>query len=165
MRNKLDHLKQYGIDAYSGQWEGPSLYLLASVYAKIQEIISGYLLQHNLSITKFNILMLIKHIGRQDGISQQEIRQRLLVSAPNASRIINDLHKAGYIERKPDTHDRRIHRLRIRPDGAALLDQVWPEYNAIMKKMGTLLSKKDEKTLTGVLNRFHKQLSSGKIKC
>jgi DNA-binding MarR family transcriptional regulator len=159
MRNKLEHLKLYGIDVSSGKWDSPALYLIASVYAKMQNRVAKLLSQHALSVTKFNTLMLIRHLGAAQGISQQDIRTKLLVSAPNISRMINDLHKHGLVERKTDAQDRRIQRLIITKKGTDLLDRVWPEYNALMKQLGASLPAQDEHNLVEILTRFYKKLS------
>lgn len=48
---------------------------------------------------------------RMPGLSQEELAKGLYVNKSTAARVIANLEKAGYVERRPSPEDRRCHQL------------------------------------------------------
>ena len=111
------------------------IYTIGLLWGKISSSLDGVLQKNNLNISKFNILMIIKHIGGYDGIQQNEISKRLLVTASNITKLLDKLEKDGLITRNSKKDDRRVKLIRITDYGSNLLNQVWPEYKRTMEEL------------------------------
>ena len=64
-------------------------------------------------------------IARNPGLSVAELLGILKVTKQSLNRVLNDLLKSGYVERKPGMQDRRTRRLQLTKSGAALVDAIW----------------------------------------
>src|SRR5437773_2004180 len=71
-----------------------------------------------LSLAQFDVLMTL---ARDEGITQQELAERLLVTKGNVCGLIDRLGAAGWVERRPDRDDRRVNRLFLTAAGRGLL--------------------------------------------
>jgi DNA-binding MarR family transcriptional regulator len=58
------------------------------------------------------------------GMSQTELAAILEVEPITVGRIIDRLEAAGFVERRPDPADRRMHRLHLRDAAAPLLEKI-----------------------------------------
>jgi DNA-binding MarR family transcriptional regulator len=104
------------------------VYNIARIYSLIDRVISDLLSKYELSSAKFNILLVVKHVGGKEGIAQNEISKKLLVTTSNVTRMIDRLEKEKLVRRVALEGDRRVKRILITEKGAALLDKTWPPY-------------------------------------
>ena len=111
------------------------IYTIGLLWGKISSNLDEILQTKNLNISKFNILMIIKHAGGYYGIQQNEISKRLLVTASNITKLLDKLEKDGLITRNSKKDDRRVKLIRITDYGSKLLDTVWPEYKQAIEKL------------------------------
>ena len=111
------------------------IYTIGLLWGKISSRLDEILQKEKLNISKFNILMIIKHTGGYDGIQQNEISKRLLVTASNITKLLDKLEKEGLITRNSKKDDRRVKLIRITDYGSNLLDKVWPEYKLSIEKL------------------------------
>ena len=58
----------------------------------------------NLTIEQWSVLY---HLWKQDGISQQELCKATFRDKPSMTRLVDNLERAGYVERVPARNDRR----------------------------------------------------------
>ncbi len=125
------------IDIYFANQDESSklIYTIGLLWGKISSNLDEILQTKNLNISKFNILMIIKHAGGYDGIQQNEISKRLLVTASNITKLLDKLEKEGLITRNSKKDDRRVKLIRITDYGSNLLDKVWPEYKLSIEKL------------------------------
>jgi len=115
---------------FEGQDEKSKLiYSVGLLWGKINSTLDDVLSEFNLNISKFNILMIIKHIGGYDGIQQNEISKRLLVTPSNITKILDKLEKEGMITRNAKKDDRRVKLIRITDFASKLLDDAWIKYS------------------------------------
>jgi DNA-binding MarR family transcriptional regulator len=84
------------------------------MYALITEL--------DLSITQMKTLHVLADNGSE--VSVKELSDRLGVSLPGASRIVDALLRRGWLERREDPVDRRMKRVRITDEGRKVLDQI-----------------------------------------
>jgi DNA-binding MarR family transcriptional regulator len=84
------------------------------LYALIAEL--------DLSITQMKTLHVLAESGSE--LSVKEVSDRLGLSLPGASRIVDALLRRGWLERREDPHDRRMKRVGITADGRKVLDQI-----------------------------------------
>lgn len=114
---------------FEGQNESTKLiHTIGLLWGQINSRLDEILAEYKLNISKYNILMIIKHIGGSDGIQQNEISKRLLVTASNITKLLDKLEKDGLITRNASKNDRRVKLIRITDYGSSLLDKIWPIY-------------------------------------
>lgn len=105
--------------------------LWTQISYKLDEVLAKY----SLNISKFNILMIIKHIGGSEGIQQNEISKRLLVTPSNITKLLDKLEKEGLITRTEKKDDRRAKLIKITDFGSKRLDKAWILYTKTTKKI------------------------------
>ncbi len=64
-------------------------------------------------------------IARNPGLSVAELLGFLKITKQSLNRVLNDLLKGGFVERKTGMQDRRTRRLHLTPHGKALTDAIW----------------------------------------
>jgi DNA-binding MarR family transcriptional regulator len=84
------------------------------MYALITEL--------DLSITQMKTLHVLADNGSE--VSVKELSDRLGLSLPGASRIVDALLRRGWLERREDPVDRRMKRVRITDEGRKVLDRI-----------------------------------------
>ena len=131
------------------------IYNIARAYTIIDNVISGFLSKYDLSPAKFNILLMVKHVGLDKGISQNEISKLLLVTTSNITRMIDKLEKDKYVERVSQKGDRRVNLIRITKKGSELLDAIWPGYKSMIDKLiGPTLLSSEKNQINKMLTKF-----------
>ena len=84
---------------------------------RVTGAMAGVLRGFGLSIPQFD---LISTLGEREGLSQQELAQRLYVTKGNVSGLVDRLVEAGLVERRPLAGDRRSHALHLTAEGRRL---------------------------------------------
>lgn len=128
----MNIFKKIGISDGSDRLNEEVIYNIAQAYSIVDRTMSVLLAKHGLNPAKFNILMMVKHVGKEKGIPQNALSKLLLVTTSNITRMIDKLEKSKYVVRVPLEGDRRVHLLRITAKGSGLLDAVWPEYKIVV---------------------------------
>ena len=128
---------------FDGQDKNTKLiHAIGLLWGQISSKLDEVLAPAKLNISKFNILMIIKHVGGYDGI-QNEISKRLLVTASNITKLLDKLEKDGLITRNTKKEDRRVKLIRITDYGSKTLDKIWPKYLKITKKINSHIASVD----------------------
>lgn len=153
-------LRRFGIEIGKNNIIEGAIYGIAGTYAFLEKAISNYLRPYDLTTAKFNAMMIIKHMGKDKGISQVEIGGRLIVTASNMTHLISKLEREGYIERLNLKGDRRVKLIKISKTGSALLDQVWPGYYKKISDVANLLPKEEMRHLSKLLLKWSRELES-----
>jgi MarR family transcriptional regulator, organic hydroperoxide resistance regulator len=92
--------------------------------------------RHGLSLAQFDVLATL---DAAEGISQQDLAARLLVTKGNICGLIDRMETGGLVERRSDPEDRRTNRMFLTRAGRALLVKSAPEQMTLLKKfMGAL---------------------------
>lgn len=118
---------------------------------------------YNLNPAKFNLLMVIKHVGKNAGLSQRELGNNLYVTAANVTKLIDALEKEGLVLRMALPADRRINLVKITERGSKLLDEIWPKHASAINKILENFSTADKDKLNQLLQAFRKDME-GKAK-
>ncbi|OPX30347.1 MAG: hypothetical protein B1H08_01930 [Candidatus Omnitrophica bacterium 4484_171] len=151
-------LKNFGIEIKKDNHQEVAIYGLACVYSFIDKEISAYLRPYNLSLAKFNALMVIQHIGKEKGLSQIEIGRRLIVTASNMTRLLDKLVKEGLVERLSRKGDRRVNIIKITKKGTEILDKAWPGYHKKILELANLLEKDELKETAKLIVKWCNKL-------
>jgi DNA-binding MarR family transcriptional regulator len=81
-----------------------------------------------------------------------ELERGLLLAQYNLSRLIDRLHRAGYVDKLKCPEDGRGLVLVITEQGRALRKRMWPVYSAAIEKhIGSRLSEGEARTLSSLL--------------
>lgn len=107
---------------FSGKSPAPQeVYVkLARNYGKRLGELSGLLRPHGLSEPQYNVLRILRGAG-PPGLSCQGIADRMLTRLPDITRLLDRLEKAGWIERRRSTEDRRKVEASLRAEGRELV--------------------------------------------
>jgi DNA-binding MarR family transcriptional regulator len=127
------------------------LLTLIRVFGRMNEATARLVKQHDLTLPHFEVLLCLK---AGEGISQQELSERLLLTKGNICIIMQKMESSGLIERRPDPTDQRFHRLYLTDTGRRLLAKVMPDHHALMGKILSGLSQAEQKTLHELLSRI-----------
>jgi MarR family transcriptional regulator, 2-MHQ and catechol-resistance regulon repressor len=147
-------LQRFGIELGEENCREAVIYGLACVYLHIDKEISDYLRPFGLTPAKFNALMVIKHQGKDKGLSQVDISKSLIVTASNITRLLDKLADEEYIEKKNREGDRRVHVIRISKKGSVLLDKVWPGYHQRIIELASRINKEELFRTCGLLLKW-----------
>jgi DNA-binding MarR family transcriptional regulator len=89
-----------------------------------------------LSIPQFDLL---STLTEQEGLSQQELAERLYVTKGNVSGLLDRMVEAGLVERRAIPDDRRSNALHLTPKGRSLAEQGIAAQKAyVARTLGTL---------------------------
>ncbi len=113
--------------------------------------------RYSLIPATFNYLMVVKHIGGTEGLSQREIATRLLLDPSSVTRVLNKLERKGLIARNAGP-DQRSHRITITDKGDRTLNDAWPDYKKVIHRLTASLSESACRRLVGVLSHWRDSL-------
>jgi DNA-binding MarR family transcriptional regulator len=65
-------------------------------------------------------------IQEQEGINQIHLGEKTFKDRHNITRILKQLDKRGYIEKRNDENDKRAHRIYLSPGGRSLYEKIKP---------------------------------------
>jgi len=150
----MSELQLFGVDVGKGRHYEEIIYSSALIYNVINNQISAYLKQFDLTPGKFNILMVIKHQGGKDGISQVDISKHLIVTASNMTKMLDKLEREEFVTRHALKGDRRVNVIRITHKGSQLLDRAWIGYDKLLKEAMSPLETKKQKQLSRLLQEL-----------
>jgi DNA-binding MarR family transcriptional regulator len=88
--------------------------------------------RHGLTPAQFDVLATLQ---QGDGITQQELSERLLVTKGNVCGLIDRAEAAGWVERRPDPEDRRVNRLYLTKSGRERLAETIPDHHAVVEQI------------------------------
>lgn len=97
---------------------------------------------------------ILRLIGNEPGISQQEIAKRLRMHASRLVGLLDDLEERGLIERRPSEKDRRLYALHLTGKGVqamAVIARVGREHH---QELLACLSEEERITLSTLLKRL-----------
>ncbi len=103
---------------------------------RIAQAIGAELKAVGLSIPQFDLL---STLTEREGMSQQELAERLYVTKGNVSGLLDRMVEAGLVERRSIPGDRRSNALYLTPKGHDLANQGIAAQRAyVMRTLGTL---------------------------
>jgi MarR family 2-MHQ and catechol resistance regulon transcriptional repressor len=118
-----------------------------------QRQVARVLKPFGLTPVKMNYLIIVKHIGKGEGLSQREIARRLLIDAGNVTHVLDDLEHKGWVIRAAGP-DRRSHRIQVTAKGSGVVDEAWPVYKKEIQRLTGGLSSEGQRRLLGLLCRW-----------
>ena len=111
--------------------------------------------EHDLNLPRLEVLLCLR---AGEGISQQELSKRLLVTKGNVSMTLKAMEAEGLVERRMDVVDQRAHRLYLTNAGRQRLAKTMPALEALMAGMLGELSSDEQRTLRRLIGRIEQAL-------
>jgi len=135
------------------QPESAVVYALARTYNLLVRRLSLIYRQFGLTVSGFNLLLLLQRGKDPDSFTQREIGKRLVVSASDMSGLIDRMEKKGLVKRTSGK-DRRSYLLRSTHKGKKLVEKVWPKHALAIEQMTLVLDSQDRENLLRVLSKL-----------
>ena len=151
-------MKNFYLDTVKGRPSAEVFNAMYCNYSLLQRKLDEYFKPFDLTPVKFNALMLIKYLGGDKGISQNEISHHLIVSASNITRLIDRLIKDGYAERTICEEDRRVKRIHVTDKGSDVLSKVFHGYAELIQQSVYLLERPEVEQLSSLLLKWFSKL-------
>lgn len=125
---------------------------LARVYQKVDRGSAEHLRKWDLSVAQFDV---IAQVGSAEGLVQQELADRLLVTKGNISQLLDRLERRGLICR---CQEGRTQRLSLSAAGRALYELVVPEQERYIASQLSTLSPEEQRLLHDLLQKLDRSL-------
>ena len=113
----------------------------------LSDALERLLKPYGITGTQYNVLRILRDSG-PEGLSRNEVRDRLLSRMPDATRLLDRMEKAGLVTRSKEDGDRRTVTTRITDQGRRLvekLDAVVEEEH--QRQLGQLSEKQTRKLI------------------
>ena len=117
-------------------------------YTKAQQKMSHVLGRHGLTSPQFDVLATLH---RGEGLMQQELAVRLLVTKGNICGVLDRLEAAGRIERRPDPDDRRTNCIYLTEKGRQVFAETLPDHHAHIHELMAGFDAEQIQTLQSLL--------------
>lgn len=98
-----------------------------------------------LTNSQFGVLEALLHLGP---LCQRELGAKILKSSGNITMVIDNLEKRSLVERRRDRGDRRYVTVHLRPEGQALIEDIFPRHMERIKNQIGTLSAEDQQHLS-----------------
>lgn len=122
---------------------------MAGTFYRIQRRVVSRLAERDVTLPQFDVLATLRF---GEGLTQQELAQRLLVTKGNVCGVLDRLERLGWVERRPDPNDGRANRLYLTAAGRRKIEAVLPEHDTLILDALRTLSAADVKTLRRILD-------------
>lgn len=125
-----------------------ALLQLLSTYHAVQRRVATLLDGHDVTLPQFDALT---QLARADGMSQQELADKLLVTKGNVVGLVDRLSARGWVERAEAPGDRRVNVVRLTAAGHRLVAAALPAQWDLVKELFGGLSAGEREALVSTL--------------
>lgn len=105
---------------------------------------SHAILPKGITLSQFGVLEALFHRGP---LCQGELAGKLLRSGGNVTLIVDNLEKAGYVQRERNPDDRRFITVSLTPAGRAFIEELFPKVAASITREFSALTTAEQFTL------------------
>ncbi len=130
-----------------------SLYRAAN--AVRNHLTNTVLREHDLTWTGFVVLWVV---WIWDGMETRYVAESVGISKATLTGVVKTLEARGWVTRESGVADRRLVTIRLTPTGIALMELIYPEFNAVEAEIVAGLSDRRLTELTGSLRTIVKRL-------
>jgi DNA-binding MarR family transcriptional regulator len=125
---------------------------------KIRNVLQQHLNQAGFDLT-VDQWVLIDHVARNEGVSQNELAEMTAKDAPTITRILELLVKKNLIDRKIDSIDRRRFNLYLTNEGQILFEKALPIVLEIRRRGWGDLSDTDYENFVRIMDSIYQNFS------
>lgn len=109
---------------------------------------------HGLNLASFDVLATLRRAGPPYRLSPGDLMATTMVTSGTMTNRIDQLEKAGLVERIPNPEDGRSFLIALSKKGFALIDEAATAHVATQERLVSGLSKKDRKALDALLKAY-----------
>ena len=121
---------------------------LMKTYLVLQKQVAAYVAEQHMTMAQFDVMASLSY---GEGLTQQELASRLLVTKGNICGLLDRLQRTGWVERRADSDDARINRVFLTPPGRRKIDAVMPGHDELVSKLLRSLSVAESSQLRELL--------------
>lgn len=122
--------------------------LFRAANAVRNELTNRVLRRYDMTWTGFVVLWVV---WIWDGMETRHVAESADISKATLTGVVKTLEGRGLIAREGDEKDRRLVRLRLTDEGTALMEQIYPEFNAVESEIISQLTERKVSTFTRTL--------------
>ncbi|OKY77720.1 MAG: Transcriptional regulator, MarR family [Candidatus Methanohalarchaeum thermophilum] len=111
-----------------------------------------------LNLTRGELPVLVKLLKEGDGLTQKNLKEKLLISKSTLSKTIDRLEKKNYIRKKKKPEDKRATLIYLTQESEEIKESLKEINTEIEKAISKGFSKNEKKELIGYLNRLNSNL-------
>src|SRR5690348_16420584 len=126
---------------------------LARVFTKMDRAMVGDLRARNLSMAQFDVLA---QVGGHEGLTQQELADRLLVTKGNVCQLLDRMTQSGLLVRRQEG---RANRVFLTDAGRRLREEIVPEHEAVIERLFDALTLDEQRQLTTLMRKLDHALA------
>lgn len=127
---------------------------LSRAYQSVMEHAKRDIRRHFINPTEFAVLELLYHKGAHP---LQQIGEKILLASGSITYVVGQLEKKGLLNRRICPEDRRITFAEISDQGRQLLDDIFPEHEAAIRKAVQGLNDQEKETALQLLKKLWKE--------
>lgn len=121
----------------------------AQTFYRLQRRVIDVIVRHDITLPQFDVLATLRF---NEGVTQQELAERLLVTKGNVCGVLDRLERLGWVKRQPDPVDGRANRIALTAAGRRKLEAALPDHDrAVLQMLGALPSDHDVRSLRRML--------------
>ncbi|NLK24443.1 MAG: MarR family transcriptional regulator [Clostridiales bacterium] len=125
------------------------------ILEKMKNIAAKFQPMKLLSIGEFALLSIIYNTSKEvDKIKSSDISEKLNISKPAASRMLNVVEEKGYIKRYMEKEDRRVVAISITQAGIDVYKNEINEYNKVCNRIVSKMGQKDMENFSFLVDKF-----------
>ena len=125
---------------------------LLRVSQKVERDLAGQLKLWGLNNAQFDVLA---HVGADEGMTQQELADSLLVTKGNVAQLLDRMERRGLIERRSQG---RTNRLFLTDEGRRTYTEVVPAHEVLIDERLSVLSEEEQRQLFELLRKLDRAL-------
>jgi len=109
---------------------------------------------YKLNGSSFDVLATLRRSGKPYGLSPSELIVSTMVTSGTMTNRIDQLVKAGYVVRTPNSIDARGFIVTLTAEGFELIDRVLNDHVKTQNELTALLTKVEKKSLNSILRKI-----------
>lgn len=125
--------------------------VLSRAYAAVAAHDRADVARHDLTPAEFGALEALHHKGP---LLLGELQRKILVSSGGITYVVDRLQTKGLVERRPCREDRRASYAALTEEGERLMERIFPEHAARLRRALSGLDVEERRQATGLLKRL-----------
>lgn len=109
------------------------------------------------SLARFDLMAQLER--HPDGLPMRTLSRRMMVTAGNVTRLVDQLQEEGLVVRQPDRQDRRAVRVRLTPEGRRRFRSMAAVHETWIVELFGGLSREERQRLYDLLARFKRSVA------
>ncbi len=134
--------------------------LNAAIYRNLQSIINAKLIDISIQSGQHDFFYVI---SKNEGISQKELSEFLLVGKSTTAKAVKHMMQNGYIRKEKDEKDRRIDRLYLTEAGREIAPSLQNTFHELVSITTKNLSETEVEQVLMLLNKILKNVTDEKM--